>query len=289
MPVNHRALFLRVSLVAWLASVPAWADPTKQECVAANESAQDLRHAGKLRQARASLAVCTATSCPGAVREDCGHQLRDLEAAQPTIVLEGKDSQGHDLSAVHVTMDGEVLTEKLDGTAVAVDPGEHHFEFESEGLKKSGSTVVIREGEKNRAVRVVLESPPAPKPVEAPASPSFWDPPTRRVIGLTVGGAGVAGVLVGAVFGLMAKSTYDHAVSECGPGGVHLCTSQGIQDRQAAGTQATVSTVAFIAGGVLAAGGAALFVTSMGATGAEVAAGPSVTTAGGGLTLRGKW
>lgn len=287
--MSIRILFPSAVLGVWLLAAPAWADPTKQECVSANESAQDLRHAGKLRQARASLAVCTATSCPGAVREDCGHQLRDLEAAQPTVVFEGKDSEGHDLSAVRVSMDGELLVEKLDGTAIAVDPGEHHFEFEAEGLKKTGSTVVVREGEKNRAVRVVLQSPVAPKAVAATPSSSFLDPGTRRVVGLTIGGAGVAGVIVGAVFGLMSKSTYDHAVAECGPQGVHFCSSsQAMQDRQSAYTQAAVSTVAFIAGGVLAAGGAALFLTAP-AGGAEVGVGPSVTTAGGGFTLRGKW
>src|ERR1700682_5135359 len=79
------------------------AKPTKKECAAANEAAQDLRSAGRLRDARASLAVCTAASCPGPIREDCAQRLKDVEAAIPTVVFVAKDAAGNDLGAVRVT------------------------------------------------------------------------------------------------------------------------------------------------------------------------------------------
>lgn len=72
-----------VSLIMLFAA-PAAADtavPTKQECVAANEAAQDLRRAGKLRDARKKLELCVAEICPKAVREDCAQRLDDLDKA----------------------------------------------------------------------------------------------------------------------------------------------------------------------------------------------------------------
>ena len=136
--MRSRLVLLPVAFGLWLSASPAVAaDPTKQECVAANESAQDLQRTGKLREARASLAVCTAASCPGAVREDCGQRLKEVEAALPRLVFAAKDALGHDLGAVRVTIDGEPLLDKLDGSSTTVDPGEHHFTFEAEGFRKS--------------------------------------------------------------------------------------------------------------------------------------------------------
>jgi hypothetical protein len=61
---------------------PAAADaPTKQECVAANEAAQDLRRAGKLREAREKLAVCLDEGCPKAVRDDCAQRRDEVDKA----------------------------------------------------------------------------------------------------------------------------------------------------------------------------------------------------------------
>ncbi len=293
--MTRRAIVLPICASIALFASSAAADPTKQECVAANESAQDLQRLGKLREARASLAVCTAASCPGAVREDCGQRLKDVEAALPRLVFEAKDAAGHDLIAVRVTMDGETLLEKLDGSATVVDPGEHHFAFEAEGFRKSESTLLVREGEMDRPVRVVLVStaaPTGPQPVE---SGGVFDAGTRRALGITLGIAGLGGVAVGAVFGLLAKSTYDQATHEC-QGDVHNCMptppvtlAQGSQDTTSASNQATVSTIAFIAGGALVAVGTVLFISAPTVTTGEVAIAPSVTNQGGGFVLRGKW
>src|ERR1700687_125410 len=89
-------------------------EPTKQECIAANEGAQALRQAGKLREARTKLSVCMASSCPGPVREDCGPRLEDLQPAMPTVVFDIKDPAGRDLLDVNLSIDGGPA-----GTAVA--------------------------------------------------------------------------------------------------------------------------------------------------------------------------
>ena len=107
------------------------------------------------------------------------------------------------------------------------------------------------------------------------------------MIGLVVGGAGVAGLVIGGVFGLVSKSTYNNAfTNECG-GNPNTCSTQGAQDGSTAHSQATISTVGFIAGAALLAGGAVLYFTAPKGTSIGVA--PTVGTAGGGLNVVGAW
>src|SRR5208337_3208818 len=112
--------------------------------------------------------------------------------------------------------------------------------------------VVVREGERGRRVRVVLKAEVQPTaPSQTTASASLFDPPTRRMVGLVTGATGAVGVVLGAVFTVVAKLTYDHALqSECG-GNWHTCSLQGTLDGQTAFSQATLATVAFVAGGAL--------------------------------------
>jgi hypothetical protein len=282
-----RAFGLAAHLVLLLASIPALAEgPTKQECAAANETAQDMRRTGKLREARTQLAMCTAATCPGAIREDCAQRLKDVEAALPTVIFEATNAAGHDLSAVRVTVDGEPLVQKLEGTAIVLNPGEHRLTFEAEGLRKSEDTIVLREGEKDRRVRIVLQSPTAPRKESEPAEATEASH-TQRALAISLGAAGVAGLIVGGVFGLLAKSTYDNALqNECGGNSIG-CNAQGAQDGRTAHSQATVSTVAFIGGGVLLGGGVVLYLTAP--KSGSVAVSPEVGSGGAGLAVRGKW
>jgi tetratricopeptide (TPR) repeat protein len=73
--------------------------------------------------------------------------------------------------------------------------------------------------------------------------------PRRRSVGpYIVGGVGVAGLAAGAVVGLMATSAHDSATSE-------RVQKTAIDQQDDAKTYATVSTVSFVAGGVLLAAG----------------------------------
>jgi hypothetical protein len=284
--------FLALSLA--ITTTPAFgAGPTKQQCVAANEGAQDLRTAGKLHEARSSLATCLSTSCPRPVREDCAQRLADIEAAMPTVVFVVKDSASNDLSNVEVAMDGQPLLDKLDGSAVAIDPGEHRFAFEADGFRHIETTVVLHEGDKKRRVMVFLDSnsltPPPATPAPAPAPPPARPLPaqandgkTQRTIAYVLGGVGAASLVVGSIFGLAAKFTYDHAC----PSGT--CTDQGHQDQQTAYGQATLSDVAFVAGGVLLGAGAVVYLTAPGKP-VVVGIGPTMVQHGAGIGVRGSW
>jgi len=140
----------------------------KEQCVAASESAQKLRTQKKLRAARKELISCAQEACPAIVKKDCLAWLSELEGSLPSIVISAKDASGNELSDVRVSLDGELLTEKLDGSAIAVDPGLHTFRYEVAGSDPVETKTMIREGERNRAIAVTIGSKPAAPPVVVP-------------------------------------------------------------------------------------------------------------------------
>jgi hypothetical protein len=281
--MNHWSLPFLFTIGTLL--VPCYAraaEPDKMACISANDSAQDLRRAGKLHEAREKLVLCGSTSCPELVRQDCSQRLAEVDGVMPSIVFEAKDAAGNDVAAVTITMDGQPVDKP--GMPVQADPGEHRFVFEAEGLLRTEKTIVVREGERERHERVVLGRSAALVPM-APA-PSSSDGGTQRTIAFVLGGAGVVGLVVGSVLGLVSKSSYDHALqTECGnnPSG---CSTQGVQDGNSAHGQAAASTVAFVAGGVLLGAGAVLYFT---APKASVSVGTTVGAERAGIMVGGVW
>jgi hypothetical protein len=114
------------------------------------------------------------------------------------------------------------------------------------------------------------------------------------VIGLVVGGAGLIGLGLGATFGLMTSSQWDNVKNECG-GNPSQCTNLGAAqlDRNSALTDATISTVGFVAGGALLAAGVVVFLTGGnhgpegGASGTSVAVSPTFGTGQAGVLMSG--
>lgn len=223
------------------------AEPTKQECVAANDAAQDLRRAGWLRESREKLALCVSTSCPGPVREDCAQRISEVDAAMPSLVFEVKNGNGSDLSAVHVTMDGRPTTDTLDGSALPVDPGEHRFAFE-DGSARVERTIIVREGDKNRHVRVTLGAA-----VAAPGETTQTMTSSSPMPAIVSFGIGGTGLVVGTVFAIEGATAKSQANSACGPAG-----NQCPGDASSRNGAITTDTVVAVAGFGVAAAGAVL-------------------------------
>jgi hypothetical protein len=281
-------------LALMLVGLPARsADPTKQQCVEANDSAQDLRQAGKLRQARDKLALCANASCPGVVREDCTQRLAEVDSAMPHIVFAAKDAAGNDLVDVKVTIDGAPLADRLDGSALKVDPGPHVFVFTWEGHPSVTKRLVLAEHDQARREVVVFGGAEIPhvepaSPATAPAAAgSGGSGIDRKTIAFAVGGAGVAGLIVGSIFGAVASSKWSAAKSDCGAGCAPTAPAQG--EKNTASSDATISTVAFVVGGALAAGGVVLYLTapSRTASGTGLQLAPSIGAGSEGVVLRG--
>lgn len=152
--MKRASIAVSVFALALSFATAAHADDPKKQCADSYEKAQYLQRDGKLTAARAQLLVCAADACPGFVRSECAKWLTEVDANQPTVIFAVHDADGHDLVDVRVEVDGALLTEKVGGSALPVDPGEHTFR-----LTRSASSaaveqkVVIRVTEKNRIVR----------------------------------------------------------------------------------------------------------------------------------------
>jgi hypothetical protein len=140
----------------------------KEACVRAVDHAQVARLDGKLREAREGLMVCARAVCPNAIREDCTRWLAEVDASLPSVVFEAVWADGRDVTGMKVLLDGQPLAGAEGGRAVTLDPGAHTFRFEAAGAAPVETRNVIREGEKNRIIRVSFAAP-APTAIAPPA------------------------------------------------------------------------------------------------------------------------
>jgi len=176
-----------------------------------------------------------------------------------TIVLASSAPDG-----ATVTLDGAPVSRAALGVPQPMDLGEHVVVAAAPGHTDARSTLILGEGER-REITVTpgmpaVAPPPVltPPPIVAPPPPPSSD--GARTAGFVIGGVGLVGVVVGAITGGMTigkKSTVD---KECD---ANRCTGLTARDAATAGkTLSTVSTVAFIAGGVGLAAGVVLVLTS---------------------------
>jgi hypothetical protein len=269
------------------------ADPTTADCLSANEASLKLGNEHKLRSERSQLLVCAASTCPADIRKECLSRVDEVNAQIPTIVFSAKDAGGADLGAVKVTMDNEFLAERLEGTALSVDPGERTFTFETAGQSPVTKKLFIMQGQKDRREFVVFATPQtATGPTMATASTgspgsearleSGGGMGTQKVLALVAGGVGIVGLGIGTAFGLTAMSQKNSAQSAC----PNACATQdGVNKWSSAGASARIADIGLLVGGLGLLGGAVLWFTapSVSPPGATLGLGPGV------LQLKGTW
>jgi hypothetical protein len=224
-----------------------------------------------------------------------------LEPRLSTLTINVTDSVAV-LPGFELRRDGVVLGKAVLGAPVPVDGGDHVVEVAATGKKTFKARIVVgKEKDKAKIEVASLEDDvaAAKTPKDATKSPdqtvslttSSVAPSGRltdlQIAGLVAGGVGVVGIVVGSAFGLTAISKNNNAKNDCANG---VCSTPDAQkardDARAAGN---VSTIAFVAGGVLAAAGVTLFVVgkrkNAETTGVSVA--PAVGTTGCGVSLQG--
>ncbi|HEY3817731.1 MAG TPA: hypothetical protein VGL81_11195 [Polyangiaceae bacterium] len=271
------------------------ADPTTADCLGASEASLRLGNDHRLRAERAQLLVCAAASCPSDIRKECLARVDDVNREIPTVVFSAKDGSGANLGAVRIVMDGEVLTERLEGTALSIDPGEHTFRFEAAGQTPVVRKLLIEQGQKDRREPIAFGVGAAPPPqaslrVTAPLTMTPVPPPAasaessglgaQNVLALAFGAVGVGGLAVGSVFGAMTLSKKNAAESVCSGS----CTTQdGVSKWSDAVSTGNLSTMGFVIGGLGAAGAVLLWITAPSRTQTRVGLGP------GGVQVRGAW
>ncbi|MGH7280403.1 MAG: hypothetical protein ACRELY_02680, partial [Polyangiaceae bacterium] len=166
----------------------------------------------------------------------------------------------NDISAVSLIIDGAPLIHEIDGSALALDPGNHTFTFSSAGTNTLEKAFVLREGEKDRHEAIVLIGKKVASTSRQHAPPgSPKRSPLARGAGFGLASLGLVGIGVGAFFGLRASNAWSRSQDECG---ARACApsshDEAVHDHDDAVESATISTIAFAAGGALMAGGAVL-------------------------------
>ena len=143
---------------------PATLAPDVQQCVDDHAAAQRHRNQGKLVDASRRMLACAQSHCPGIARQDCGQWLDAIESQIPTVVFEFIDEKGEVRSDVKVSAAGHVVSPRLDGKAVSLDPGVYAFRFERHGMEAVVQNYTVLEAHQGQLVRVSLFDGPADRP-----------------------------------------------------------------------------------------------------------------------------
>lgn len=228
----------------------------------------------------------------GALAQRLGQADREAFAKERAAALEPKLPRltigappGGIAAGLTVKRDGAPVLAAVLGTAVPVDPGSHTIEATIPGKQPWLTTVEIAAGATSTVTIPAPTEPPTPVEPSPQARPSSFPFGT---LGVAVGSAGLVGLGVGAVFGGVAVSKKNQADSSGCNG--NLCSMFAGPLRNDALSAATASTVAFVAGGVLLAGGTALWLLAPArARHSAVLVTPSAGPGGGGIAVAGRW
>jgi hypothetical protein len=208
-------------------------------------------------------------------REEARQRARAIESDLSVIVVHVPRSMRS--ASVEVRIDGELLPVERWETPFPVDPGTRRIELSAPPHPRQSASVVV--GEKGARAEWSASVPPPIAASSAKARPSapMTGPPrpaagsdasagtsAARPLGLVTGGAGLAGLALGAVAGVVSISAHSAVVGRCSSYPVCSSADRASLDEtnDRARTSGTISTVSFVAGAILLAGGAALFFTA---------------------------
>ena len=211
-----------------------------------------------------------------AFRDEAQSRLDALAKRMPHLTL--RLAPQSPPSAV-VVLDGGPLPPALLGTAIPADPVTHIIVVHAEGHADKTIEVPLSEGEQKEvpleagpgeaptvipsatappSASSAAEPPPSPPPPASSATEASAPPtPPLRIAGYVIGGVGLAGLVAGSVTGIFALAKRGDVDAHCDTSG-KVCDQAGLSAISDARTFATVSTIAFVAGGVAVAAGATL-------------------------------
>jgi tetratricopeptide (TPR) repeat protein len=176
--------------------------------------------------------------------------VRALEGALPKLTIHRGPTPG-----LEVTLDGKPVSDAELGASLAVDPGTHVVVARASGRAPFSSTVSVKDA---TSVDIPALEPEKPAGSTTTETGSDDDGTTRRTVGLVTMSVGAAGLLLGGVSVFVAKGSLDDAKARC-PSYPNLCPPDAVDPNDAARSWSNIATASFIAGGVLAAGGAVLY------------------------------
>jgi hypothetical protein len=216
-------------------------------------------------------AIPLARAAGSKVRLDLATQRASALASRLSTLTIRVPSNATDSATIEIRRDGVPVQPAELGSAIPVDPGPHTIEASAPGKQAWSSTIQVGAESSKLSVEVPALSAadtkapaatPAPAPIIADTSPAPAHAGSpQRTIGIGVAALGVVGVGLGTLFGLEAKAKWQDAKSHCSsyPDG---CSPPSASLQSSASSKATVSTVAFIAGGVALGVGAVVWLTA---------------------------
>jgi hypothetical protein len=190
----------------------------REACISAHEDAQLMRLRGRYTAARERLLSCAQSACPALISNDCIAWLAEVDASLPSVVFAVADSDSRDLIEVKVHANGALLTERIDGRAVPLDPGVYTLRFEAPGYARFEQVVTVREGQKQRLIRAQL-APLEPGAAAAAAASGAEPAAERRLMiplsSYVLGGTALASLGVGITLAALGKRELDRLEPKC--------------------------------------------------------------------------
>jgi hypothetical protein len=191
--------------------------------------------------------------------EDAKKEIGSVEGrrSRVTIAVTGPTSPS-------VTMDNSPVKSEALGVAFFIDPGTHTVQVSADGFNPATRTFAVAEGQtENVAITLEAAAVAAPTPapaVTAPPPPAGGDAGRHgasHVPAIIAFGVGGAGLVAGALTGLIAVGDHNSLKTACPDG---KCGADEQTKLQSYHTMGLISTVGFIAAGVGVAVGTTLWI-----------------------------
>lgn len=179
-----------------------------------------------------------------------------------------------------IQKDGAAIAAGELDTPTPLDPGTHTITATAQGFEPFSATVQIAPEPGNKTVTIelrpaaggVVSSAPHNVPPKDPTVPpaikpsdtsEAGGPGALTIAGSVVGGVGVVGVVIGAVFGVSTMNSLDEAENDAALCPNKQCTSAGRAAIDDAETSGIISTIGFAVGGAAIATGVVLIVLDL--------------------------
>jgi hypothetical protein len=192
---------------------------------------------------------------------DANKGLEALKARIPKLQL---SVTGAPVAGLTVTVDGAPFDSAQLGKDTPMNPGDHDLIVEARGYEKAVQKVTLSEGTTVPVAIVLKPVKPVVIEVPPPPSPPPAGTPPLKIAGIVMVGVGGAALIGGAVAGGLAMATRDEIYAACGLSDdqVQRCHENRAGPLKEARVMTTLSTAAFITGGVGAAAGGILLLVS---------------------------
>jgi hypothetical protein len=206
--------------------------------------------------------------------DEAGKEVDTVTPKVGAVTITVKTAAGADVPDPQVVLDEHPINSASLGVRRAIDPGAHVVRVTATGFKPGEMKFTTTEGGSIDEPLVLEQDLSAPPPTAAvpatttgatAAAVSSGDTGTtqpsnaRKIAPFVAWGVGGAGLVLGAVTGIVALGKHSTLKDECTGGTCSSATAQ--DDLNSYHTMGTLSTVGFIIAGVGAAAGVVLFVT----------------------------